>query len=89
MDEAKVLEEQRKLNELQFSIIQFVLKEYPEVKPELKYVLLEMAGMSDKRVTAIYNKDNPDSCDIDCLSDDEEEEQTSKKKAKKNYKKQK
>ena len=50
IDEAKLIENQYKITSLQLEAIKIVLKEFPECKKSLKYVLLEMAGVSEKLI---------------------------------------
>lgn len=50
INEAKIIENQYKITSLQLEAIKIVLKEYPECKKALKYVLLEIAGVSEKLI---------------------------------------
>ena len=98
MNEKELLELEYKSQHLQFQIIQFVLTEFPEVKPELKPVLLEMAGVGEKAIRDHLGLNNPreitiidsddESIDMDVSdSDDEVKVKKEPKKIKKEPKK--
>ena len=50
IDEVKMIENQYKITALQLEAVKIVMKEFPECKKLLKYVLLEMAGVSEKLI---------------------------------------
>ena len=58
MNEVELIRLQYKTTQLQFQIIQFVLKEFPDTKPHLKPVLLDLAGLSEKNVREIMGLNN-------------------------------
>lgn len=78
MNEVQLIELQYKTTQLQFQIIQFVLKEFPETKPDLKPVLLDLAGLSEKKVREIMGsndkKKNEKIKIVDIIDSDDEEE---------------
>ena len=85
MNEKELLELEYKSQQLQIQALEIVMKEYPEAKPLLKSVWLEICGVNEKEIRKHMGwDDESEPCAIDDASDDEE-----KPKSKKNKKKQK
>lgn len=71
MNEKELIELECKAQQQQFQIIQFVFQQYPEVKQELKPVLLDLCGLTEKTVRQIMGWNETEDVAIE-LSDDEE-----------------
>ena len=87
MNEKQLLELEYKSQQLQIQALEIVMREYPEAKPLLKPVWLEICGVNEKEIRKHMGWDDESQPNGIEDSSDDEEKPKPKKNKKKNKKK--